>query len=70
MKSIIKKDNHHIVLKIFNKIINIDDTNTPLNIESKDKKYIQNVLKLASKKLKIIKKLSFFQERTSNVESR
>ena len=60
MKSIIKKDNHHIVLKIFNKIINIDDTNTPLNIESKDKKYIQNVLKLASKKLKIIKKTQLF----------
>ena len=49
------KDNHHTVLKIFNKIIDIDDNNTPLNIESKEKKYIQIELKLAFKQLKHIK---------------
>ena len=51
-----KRETHHAVLNIFHKIIDIDDNNTPLDIESKDKKYIQNELKLASKKLKNIKK--------------
>ena len=52
------KENYHTVLKVFNKIIVIDDKNTPLNIESKEKKYIQNELKLVFKLLKNIKKNS------------
>ena len=53
-----KRENHHTVLKIYNKIIDIGDNDTPFNIESKDKKYIQNELKLAFKQLKNIKKQS------------
>ena len=49
------KENYHTVLKVFNKIIVIDDKNTPLNIESKEKKYILIELKLAFKQLKHIK---------------
>ena len=64
------KDNHHTILKIFNQIIDIDDNNITLNIESKEKKYTQIKLKLAFKQLKHIKKLSFIQKRTYNIESR
>ena len=53
-----KRETHHTVLKIFHKTIDIDDNNAPLDIESKDKKYIQNELKLALKQLKNIKKQS------------
>ena len=40
---------------MFNKIIDVDDCNKLLHIESKEKKYIQNELKLTFKQLKNIK---------------
>ena len=56
------KDNHHTILKIFNQIIDIDDNNITLNIESKEKKYTQIKLKLAFKQLKHIKNSALFRK--------
>ena len=52
------KEHHQKVQKMFNKIIDVDDCNKLLHIESKEKKYIQNELKLTFKQLKNIKRHS------------